>query len=551
MSRTSLKKLLSAMLSFVFCISVIAFTPISAEAVYDAFFLDGTVAKEATFILDPGHGGIDSGALGPADSNGYQREEADANLSMAFKVAAELERQGYTVALTRLEDTTVALIDRSHIANDGNYKIFCSLHRNSDETGRARGIGTFYYDGLTENSPSAKIAAKLHETLLTASPEMTNRGVKCANFSVLRETFTNAVLIESLFISNVEDNILYDKIESDLAVAIANGLIASLPLAAPDYLLSNTYPTEDLGDSFVAALTIPHLNIALTNDGNNNVCATPIDYSDSQLWKFEKLDWRNTYKITSVLDGKCLDINGAGKDNLTNVMVWDDNGERCQKYYFYSIYEKHVIRPMHCTNDRVIDINAVNYNAQIYDFIQTNPNQQFVIVKEEEFNKNDESSEENCESSEENCESSQEPDVSQGSKLELAEDSPYTLENNIVSNVVADTTAESFASNFTNEVAITTANGEAIEASKIIGTGYIVTDIVSGESAEIMILGDVNGDGELSATDYIQIKSFFLSGQGLDGIYFTAANIDGEDEIDGTDYIKLKSHFLGQSNIYA
>lgn len=533
-SLKSSKKLLSAVLALIFSLSVLAFIPAKASTTYEAYFLDGTIAKEATFILDPGHGGEETGALAEADENGIQRREADDNLNMAIKVATYLESKGETVALTRITDKTVALIDRSHISNNGNYQIFCSLHRNFADNKAARGIETYYFNGLTADSNSAKIAEVVHRHAMAVSSETNDRFVRNANFSVLRETFTNAILIESLFMSNAQDNILYDKIESDLATAIANGLIESKQYAIPDYVLDDTYYPVDLGDSFVASITLQYCDLALTNDGNNNVCATTIDNSTAQLWKFEKLDSRNAYKITSLLDNKCLDIDSFGTADCTNVMVWDDNGSNCQKYYFYSIYEKNVIRPMHCTNDKVLDVNAINHNTQIYDLTLTNPNQQFTIVKVE-IEGEDESSNES-----ENT-----------SKLELIENSTYSLENNVVSKVFSNTTAESFVSNFTNEVSITTANGEIVEASEKIGTGYIVTDIASGESADILVLGDVNGDGELSATDYIQIKSFFLSGQGLDGIYATAANIDGEGSIEGTDYIKLKSHFLGQSNIYA
>lgn len=72
----------------------------------------------------------------------------------------------------------------------------------------------------------------------------------------------------------------------------------------------------------------------------------------------------------------------------------------------------------------------------------------------------------------------------------------------------------------------------------------------SEENATVIILGDVNVDGELNATDYLQIKSFLLSISSLEGVYFTAANVDCQGSIDATDYIKVKSHFLGSVDIY-
>ena len=532
------KSIISSVLTFVFAISIIASIPFEAKAAYEAYFLDGTIAKEATFILDPGHGGEDPGALGPVEADGSRREEADANLSMAFKVATELERRGETVALTRITDKTVALIDRSHIANAGNYKIFCSLHRNSYTDPAAHGIVTFYYNALSAESPSAKIANKVHENLIATSSEMYNRGVKSENFSVLRETNTYAILIESLFISSPSDNLLYDKLEGSLAVAIANGLIESKKYIGPTNLLDGVHSPVNLGDSFVAAITLPYANLALTNNGQLNTIASTTDYSKSQLWKFERMDNSNTYKITSLLDNKCLDVDSAKTENGTNVMVWDDNGASCQRYYLYSINEKYCIKPKHLADDRVIDVNAVSLNTQIYDLILTNPNQQFKIEIIDE---------ENGDVPPEDT-SKDEPIQT---KLELNDESIYQLENETLTNATANTTVEAFASNFKNDVYVKDAFGKELSLKDKIGTGCVVYDKNSEDKATIIILGDVNGDGELNATDYIQIKSFFLSITTLEDFYLTAANIDKQGSIDATDYIKVKSHFLGNIDIYA
>ena len=63
-------------------------------------------------FLDPGHGGTDPGAIG----GGYH--ETDLNLAVAKKVQALLVDRGYTVYMSRNNDTTVALLDRSQMAND-------------------------------------------------------------------------------------------------------------------------------------------------------------------------------------------------------------------------------------------------------------------------------------------------------------------------------------------------------------------------------------------------------------------------------------------------
>ncbi len=535
MRTSSKKRFLSAMLTLVMCLSVLTVIPSTVSAAYEAYFLDGTVATEATFILDPGHGGDDSGALGPDDGSGVRREEADDNLAMALEVAKQLEARGETVALTRITDKTVALIDRSYIANAGNYQIFCSLHRNSYNES-SKGLSTFYYNALFSNSASEKIATAVHNKMMACSSDIYNRGVKTENFSVLRETDTCAILIETLFISNPDDNILYDQVKDKFAVAIAEGLIESKP-----YAVNGECRPADLGTSFTAAIVNPATGMALTNEGTYNVGLSKAVYDESQLWTFEMLDSANSYKqnayrLQSHLDSRCLDIASAGTADGTNVMVWDDNGGDCQRYYFYEINGNYFIRPVHCTNERVIDFDTSTNNSYIQLINTSSTTQQFQIIKEEDIPKDDTSIEDT-------------PSVSD-KKLELNESSKYSLGNAFVSKVISDTTISSFAGNFKHTVNVSDQNGAVVTDSAKVGTGYTVTEPESGESATVVILGDINGDGAVDSTDYLRIKSAFLGKITLDGAYFSAADVDGSTVIDSTDYLKVKSHFLAIINLF-
>jgi hypothetical protein len=65
-----------------------------------------------------------------------------------------------------------------------------------------------------------------------------------------------------------------------------------------------------------------------------------------------------------------------------------------------------------------------------------------------------------------------------------------------------------------------------------------------------VITGDVDGDGEISSTDYMRIKSLFIGDYLLDGVYFEAADVDGDGDITTTDYLRIKSYFLGAYEIY-
>ncbi len=528
MKTTTRTKFFSAILSLIFCLSIVSAISFDAYAQYEAYALDGTTVNEATFIIDPGHGGDDPGAMGPEVEGEAIREEADDNLYLALKVAAALEARGETVALTRIDDSTVELIDRSYIANAGNYKIFCSLHRNSASNPAATGIETYYFNGLSSNSPSAKIATEVHNSIVGVSSSIVNRGVKSANFSVLRETDTCSILIENLFINNPDNNVLFDEIKDDLAVAIAEGLIAAKPYAKkiPAEYLAETYVPADLGENFNAAIIHTASGKAITNTGADAV-SSPMEYKANQIWNFEKTDEKNAYKLTSKLNQLCLDVSGANNADGTNIIVYEDNGTDAQRYYFYLIDGKYFIRPIFCTNNRVIDIDQASQNAQIWEFGIDNTNQMFSIVKEEDF-----------------------PSVE--SKLELVENSTYTLENDFVIGVKANTDLSSFTANFKNTIKVYDQSGKEIETSTtVLGTGFVVADSSSDEKATVIVLGDVNGDGVLTSTDYIQIKSYFLGTLSIEGVYYTAANVDCVGEITSTDYIQLKSHFLGTLDIYA
>jgi hypothetical protein len=91
------------------------------------------------------------------------------------------------------------------------------------------------------------------------------------------------------------------------------------------------------------------------------------------------------------------------------------------------------------------------------------------------------------------------------------------------------------------------ANEDGITISYV-GTGGVVelryNDLLL-DSAVIMIKGDIDGDGAVSSTDYLNIKSAFVGNISLEGVYFMAADIDENNTIDTTDYMRIKSYFFG------
>ncbi len=174
-------------------------------------------AAERTFMLDAGHGGSDSGAV----YNG--RLEKNDNLRITLAVGERLARSGERVLYTRTDDSTVDLTYRSTMANSAGATYFVSFHRNSAST-VGRGVEVYYYTGLSAQSTAARMAAPVQDALVACG--FHNRGVKQANFSVLRRTSMPAILVELAFINNEAENAKLDPEFDRIADAIASALLS-------------------------------------------------------------------------------------------------------------------------------------------------------------------------------------------------------------------------------------------------------------------------------------------------------------------------------------
>lgn len=167
-------------------------------------------------VLDPGHGGNDSGAL-----NGSRLEKND-NLRMAKAVKALLQKQGHTVLMTREEDTNPGLETRLSVATKAKADLFLSIHRNAHTDKTAKGIEIY-----ARYTPHLAAMATILEEL-AKEPNQANRGAKLGAYKVLYGATMPAGLIEIGFISNAEDNRLYDLHFDKYAEAIARGICYAL-----------------------------------------------------------------------------------------------------------------------------------------------------------------------------------------------------------------------------------------------------------------------------------------------------------------------------------
>lgn len=164
--------------------------------------------------FDYGHGGGDGGAS-------YKgRKESNDVLSLGRAVAIEIRRHGVIVHEIRTSDVTVSLGDRSKFENKNTYDCFISFHRNAFQPEKAKGVEIYTY--LNGGAKAKNLAQRIQTSLVALG--FTNRGVKEANFHVLRETKSPAVLVEIGFIDNTIDNKFFDSKRSEIIKAISKAI---------------------------------------------------------------------------------------------------------------------------------------------------------------------------------------------------------------------------------------------------------------------------------------------------------------------------------------
>jgi N-acetylmuramoyl-L-alanine amidase len=208
-------------------------------------------------MLDPGHGGIDPGAVG----EGGLREK-DVVLEITRKVKDLLVIKGYDVFMTRNKDQFISLRKRARMANRRKVDLFVSIHANAAVNHLARGTETFYY--ATASDPLARALAALENAVLRLEPQGDNgtirdssqtgekngrlnnsihaaqavqkkiskvtscsdRGIKAAEFYVLKKTQMPSILVETGFLSHSGERELLanSNYRNRMARAIARGI---------------------------------------------------------------------------------------------------------------------------------------------------------------------------------------------------------------------------------------------------------------------------------------------------------------------------------------
>ncbi|MFI5098525.1 MAG: N-acetylmuramoyl-L-alanine amidase [Candidatus Acidiferrales bacterium] len=209
--------------------------------------------KIGRIVIDPGHGGHDTGTIGPTGLM-----EKDLCLDVALRLGKIIQQKlpGADIVYTRSDDTFIPLEERTHIANGAKADLFISIHANSSPDHGARGVETYYLNlrgspeamavAMRENAvsqegihdledmvkqiartekidESKELAADVQDSLSkriqkTAKP-VKNRGVRKAPFVVLIGADMPSILTEISFLSNASDEQLLKKPEHRQRVA--------------------------------------------------------------------------------------------------------------------------------------------------------------------------------------------------------------------------------------------------------------------------------------------------------------------------------------------
>jgi N-acetylmuramoyl-L-alanine amidase len=220
--------------------------------------------KIGRIVIDAGHGGHDTGTIGPT---GLMEKDLCLDVALRFGKIVQQKLPGADIVFTRTDDTFIPLEERTHIANEAKADLFISIHANSSPDHGARGVETYYLNlrgsaeamevAARENSvsqenihdlqdvvkriaqtekidESRELAADIQDSLSkriqkTVKP-VKNRGVRKAPFVVLIGADMPSILTEISFLSNASDEQLLKKPEhrQRIAEGVYQGVAAYL-----------------------------------------------------------------------------------------------------------------------------------------------------------------------------------------------------------------------------------------------------------------------------------------------------------------------------------
>ena len=204
MSYKKTLKIFFSLIILILFVTLMFFTPDGTK-----LFADSKIKV----FLDAGHGGSDPGA------SWYGYQEKIANIDITLRVKSKLEANGFSVEMTRNGDSSKSLDERVSIANSSGADLFVSIHNNASISPYAHGTETYW---CANGVAGSNQLASLIQSNVVSSTGRANRGVKTADFRVIKYTAMPAALVEGVFISNQTECDLLKT--ADFREKLANGI---------------------------------------------------------------------------------------------------------------------------------------------------------------------------------------------------------------------------------------------------------------------------------------------------------------------------------------
>ncbi len=182
------------------------------------FIFGQETVVQKRIIIDVGHGGKDSGAIGV---NGIQEKDVVIKIALEILRINEQSKMPLHIYLTRYSDTLISLSDRTKLAKALNADLFVSLHCNHSNNESAVGVEVYTSRKQSTYSKESVYIGYLFEKALSDQIGYKIRGVKFADFQVLRETvgYCPSVLLELGFLSNADESKFFQNSENFVIMA--------------------------------------------------------------------------------------------------------------------------------------------------------------------------------------------------------------------------------------------------------------------------------------------------------------------------------------------
>lgn len=185
------------------------------------FIFGQETLHQKRIVIDVGHGGKDPGAIGV---NGILEKDVVLQIGLEMiELNTTVFNNTFEIYLTRYSDTLISLGDRTELANALNADIFISLHCNHSEDPKAKGVEVYVFNKKSEHLRRSISLAYQLQKLMREQLGFISRGVKFANFQVLREMENHcpAILLEAGFITNSDEGSHFLKPSNIKALALA------------------------------------------------------------------------------------------------------------------------------------------------------------------------------------------------------------------------------------------------------------------------------------------------------------------------------------------